>query len=260
VEFCARRQQDAAMRSLFVVTLIWLLAGFSAASAQVPPKLDSAEFFRDLTERRAAAHIAGDRAFYEKLLSAEFVMMGDNGAITKKNEYLDVEFAGERTQGMKPFYSIGDFRMVTLRKDFAVVSYLKTEGMKLGEQTFSADARRIDTYALESGQWRLVTMVASRVLKPLKPISLPPEILAGYVGKYSIAPGVDSEIMVAGDHLAEQTTGQSATVLMPLGFDTFFDPDDSPAARTIFRRDASGKVIAWSYVNGDQEVIARKSN
>ncbi|HEY5754460.1 MAG TPA: DUF4440 domain-containing protein, partial [Steroidobacter sp.] len=190
----------------------------------------------------------------------DFVMMGDNGAVTKKSEYLDIEFGGKHTESMKPFFSISDFRVITLRKDLAIVSYLKTEGMKLGEQTFSADARRLDTYALEQGQWRLITMVASRVLKPLKPISLPPETLAGYIGKYSIAPGVDSVITVEGDHLAEKTTDQPATELMPLGYDTFFDPDDSPAARTIFRRDASGKVIAWSYVNGDQEVIARKAN
>lgn len=95
--------------------------------------------------------------------------------------------------------------------------------MRLGEQTFSADARRLDTYVFEEGQWRLVAMVASRVLKPLKPVAVPPETLAEYV-------------------------------------DTFFDPDDLPAARTIFRRDSSGKVIAWSYVNGDQEVVARKSD
>ena len=248
------------MRNIHVVTLIGLLAASSVALAQMPPKVDTPEYFRDLTQRRADAHVAGDRAFYEKLLSADFVLMGDNGAITKKNEYLDIEFAGKRSEDMKPFFSISDFRVITLRKDLAVVSYLKTEGMKLGEQTFSADARRLDTYALEQGQWRLITMVASRVLKALKPISLPPETLAGYIGKYSIAPGMDSVITVAGDHLAEKSTDQPATVLMPLGYDTFFDPDDSPAARTIFRRDASGKVIAWAYVNGDQEVIARKAN
>lgn len=248
------------MRSIIVVTLIGLIAGVPVAIGQMPPKVDTPEYFRDLTQRRADAHVAGDRAFYEKLLSADFVLMGDNGAVTKKDEYLDIEFAGKRSEGMKPFFSISDFRVITLRKDLAIVSYLKTEGMKLGEQTFSADARRLDTYALESGQWRLITMVASRVLKPLKPISLPPETLIGYVGKYSVAPGVESVITVAGDHLAEQTTDQPATVLMPLAYDTFFDPEDSPAARTIFRRDASGKVVAWSYVNGDQEVIARKSN
>jgi len=247
------------MRIICMATLFGLFVASSPAPAQEPPKVDTRDFFVDLTERRAAAYIVGDRAYYEKLLSADFLMMGDNGAVTNKAQYLDAEFAAPRSIAMKPFFSIREFRVITQRKDFAVVSYLKTEGTKIGDQTFSADARRLDTYALEQGHWRLVTMVASRVLKPLKPISLPPETLAGYVGRFSIAPGVDSVITVAGDHLAEKTTDQPATVLMPLGYDTFFDPEDSPAARTIFRRDPNGKVLAWSYVNGDQEVIAKKA-
>jgi hypothetical protein len=247
------------MRKVFTAIVVSWLSGLPVASAQAPPKVDTPEFFRDLTERRANAYLAGDRAFYEKLLSADFVMMGDNGAVSKKGAYLDAEFAARRSDRMKPFFSIADFRVVALRKDFAVVSYLKTEGMKIGEQTFSADARRLDTYALENGQWRLITMVASRVLKPPKPISLAVDELAAYVGEYSIAPGVVSEIIVVNGELAEHTTDQQVVRLKPLGYDTFFDPDDSPTARTIFRRDASGKVVAWSYVNGDQEVVARKS-
>ena len=246
------------MRYLFAATLVWWLCGIPEAYSQAPPKVGTPEYFRDLTERRANAHLSGDRGFYEKLLSADFVVLADNGAISKKDAYLDAEFAARHSDKMKPFFSINEFRVITLRKDFAVVSYLKTEGMKIGEQTFSADARRLDTYAVENGQWRLITMVASRVLKPPKPVPLDIEKLAEYVGTYSVAPGVDSEIMVLDGKLVEHSTDQAAVTLLPLGYDTFFDPEDSPAARTIFRRDASGKVVAWSYVNGDQEVIARK--
>ena len=228
--------------------------------AQGTSRPGSRDFFADLTEKRAAAYLAGDRAFYEQLLSADFILVGDNGAITKKLAYLDAEFAGKHSEGMKPFYDISDFQVITLRKDFALVSYLKTEGMKIGDQSFFADARRLDTYALEEGQWRLVAMVASRILKPPKPIAVPAEKLADYAGKYSISPGVESVITVAGDHLAEQTTDQPATKLIPVSTDTFFDPGDSPTARTTFRRDATGKVIAWAYTNGDQEVVARKNN
>lgn len=247
------------MRNILIAALVSLLAGMSAAWAQMPPKVDTPQFFRDLTERRANAYLSGDRAFYEELLSTDFVMMGDNGALSKKDAYLDAEFAAGHSDKMKPFFSITDFDVIALRKDFAVVSYLKTEGMQIGEQTFSADARRLDTYALENGQWRLISMVASRVLKPPKPISLSVDELAAYVGGYSIAPGVESVITAVNGGLVEHTTDQQAVTLKPLGYDTFFDPGDSPTARTIFRRDASGRVIAWSYVNGDQEVVARKS-
>ena len=248
------------MRKNIAWVLMSLLAASQAVLAQSNPKPGSREFFADLTERRAAAYVAGDRAFYERLLSADFVLVGDNGAITRKSAYLDTEFAGKHSEGMKPFFSISDFQVVSQRKDLVIVSYLKTEGMKLGEQTFSADARRLDTYALEGSQWRLVTMVASRILKPPRAITLAPENLADYAGEYSISSGIDSVVTVAGNHLAEQTTDQPATKLVPVGTDTFFDPGDSPTARTTFRRDATGKVVAWAYTNGDQEVVAHKGN
>jgi hypothetical protein len=228
------------------------------ASVQAAPKPGSAEFFHDLTEQRAKAYLNSDRAFYEKLLSAEFVMMGDNGTVSTKDAYIEAEFAATRSEGMKPSYSISDFRVNSLRKNFAIVSYLKTEGLKMGEQSFSADARRLDTYALEDGQWRLVAMVASRVLKPPATTPLSAQALAEFAGRYSVSPGIESVITVAGDHLVDQTTGVPAVELWPVGPDRFFSPGDSPVARTNFRRDQDGNVISWAYTNGDQEVVARK--
>jgi hypothetical protein len=231
---------------------------FIAASTQAAPKPGSAEYFEELTERRADAYLNNDRAFYETLLSADFVMMGDNGSVSSKRSYIEAEFAATRPEGMKPFYSISDFRVTALRKDFAVVSYLKTEGMKLGEQTFAAEARRLDTYALEDGRWRLVAMVAARVLKPPAPVALSAGELASFAGRYSISPGIESVITVDGDHLVDKTTGQPAAELWSVGPDKFFLPGDSPGARTTFGRNQDGKVVSWSYVNGDQEIVARK--
>jgi hypothetical protein len=238
---------------------LWAVLGiFLATFAQAAPKPGSAEFFRDLTERRATAYLNNDRAFYEKLLSADFVMMGDNGSVSSKAAYIEAEFASTRPEGMKPYYSISEFRVTALRKDFAVVSYLKTEGMKLGEQTFAADARRLDTYALEDGQWRLVTMVAARVLKPPTLVPRSAGELAVFAGKYLVSPGVESVITVAGDHLVDKTTGQPAAELWSVGPDMFFLPGDSPGARTTFERNPDGRVVSWTYVNGDQEIVAKK--
>jgi uncharacterized protein DUF4440 len=242
------------------VLAVFSLLAVSTAFAKAPQKPGSPEFFRELTEQRAAANVAGDRAFYEKLLSKDFVIVGDNGVVTPKTEYLDIEFGSKRPKEMQPFYSFSDFRVVAARPNLAVISYIKTEGMKVGEQTFAADARRLDTYALEDGQWRLLAMAALRITKPPKRIVVSVEKLAAYAGRYVISPGIESVVTVAGDHLAEQTTGQPATQLIPVGPDTFFDPGDSPTARTTFRRDDSGKVISEVYSNGDQEVVGKRSN
>jgi hypothetical protein len=235
------------------------VVGVSLAGwVQAAPKPGSAEFFQDLTERRARAYLNNDRAFYEKLLSADFVMMGDNGSVSAKGAYIETEFAATRAEGMKPFYSISEFRVNSLREDFAIVSYLKTEGMRLGEQAFTVDARRLDTYALEDGQWRLVAMVASRVLKPPTITPLGAGALADFAGRYGVSPGVESVITIAGDHLVDKTTGQPPAELWPVGPDRFFIPADSPGARTIFRRNQDGVVTSWVYTNGDQEVVAKK--
>lgn len=95
---------------------------------------------------------------------------------------------------------------------------------------------------------------------PPKPIAVPQEKLAAFAGRYVISPGIESVVTLAGDHLAEQTTGQPATKLVPVGPDTFFDPGDSPTARTTFRRDDSGKVTTQVYSNGDQEVVGKRSH
>lgn len=238
------------MRRTFLLTLISLFA--SQTQAATP------DTFRELTERRAAAYVAEDRAYYEKLLSKDFVLLGDNGSVTNKADYLDSEFGSPRPKNMKPFYSFNSFHVVTARSDMAIVSYIKTQGMKVGEQTVSADARRLDTYVLENGEWRLVAMAAIPVVKPPKAISLPPKKLTEYVGKYSISEGLESVVTVAGDHLTEQTTGQPAVTLLPVAPDTFFDPDDSPTTRMVFRRDSRGKIIAWVYTSGDQEIVGKR--
>jgi hypothetical protein len=245
-----RRRMLAAAMGVF-------LAAFAGSLVQAAPKPESVEFFRDLTERRAIAYVNGDRAFYEKLLSADFVMMGDNGSFSAKDTYIQAEFASI-TQGLKPSYSISDFRVIASRKDFAIVSYLKTEGLKLGEQTFAAEARRLDTYVLEQGQWRLVTMVASRVVKPPTTTPASAEMLADYAGKYLVSPGVESVITVSGDHLVDTTAGLPAVELWSVGPDQFFSPGDSPAARTTFRRNTDGIVIGWAYTNGSQQIVATK--
>jgi hypothetical protein len=231
---------------------------FLATFAQAAPKPGTVEFFQDLTERRSTAYLERDRAFYEKLLSADFVLFGDGGKTTGKKDYLDAEFAAAHSKNMKPFFSISDFRLIARRDSFAIVGYLKTEGMKIGEQTYAAEARRMDTYAFEDGQWRLIAMAAALVVKPPATSPLAADVLAEYAGKYSLADGLVSKITVAGDHLADQTTGHPETALWSVGPDEFFDPADAPTARTTFTRNRDGKVVSWTYTNANQKIIARR--
>ena len=53
-------------------------------------------------------------------------------------------------------------------------------------------------------------------------------------------------------------TGQVKTELFPESATTFFDRSDSPMARTIFERDATGNVVAQIYRSHGQKLRTAK--
>ena len=153
----------------FIMLFIATFSASMPASEQSTSQPGSSTFFLELTERRAAANVAQDRGYYEYLLSEDFVIVADNGVITSKKAYLDSEFGTKRPKGMEASYAIKDFKVVTSRQGLAVVSYIKTEAMKIDDQTFSTDSRCLDTYATEDRRWRLVAMAAVAIVKPPMP-------------------------------------------------------------------------------------------
>ena len=131
---------------LFVVAVA---AWHSAASAQCAPAPDSSYFFRDLTQRRAEARLADDRAFFEKLLSATFA---------RRAEFIDGELAAKPTAAAKPAITVRNFSLLEHRKGFVVTSYQLIEG--------TADHWFRDVYQVEGGQWRLAS---SEIAPPVAP-------------------------------------------------------------------------------------------
>ena len=117
-----------------------LAAGGTGVSAQCAPAPDSSYFFRDLTQRRADAKLAEDRAFFEKLLSATFA---------NRAAFIDGELAADRTAAVKPVVAVRHFSLLEHRKGFVVTSYQLVEG-KSG-RWFR------DVYQVEDGRWRLAS-------------------------------------------------------------------------------------------------------
>jgi hypothetical protein len=110
------------------------------AFAQCAPAPDSAYFFRDLTQRRAEAKLAEDRAFFEKLLSASFA---------NRAAFIDGQLAAERPRPEKPAIAVHDFSLLEHRKGFVVASYQLVEN---GSTRWFRD-----TYQVEGGKWRLAS-------------------------------------------------------------------------------------------------------
>ena len=134
----------------------WVFAAVIAACsagahAQCAPAPDSSYFFRNLTQQRAEARLADNRAFFEKLVSATFA---------NRTAFIDAELAPDRERTGKMPIEVRDFSLLEHRKGFVVTSYQLVEG-KTGHWFR-------DVYEVEDGQWRL----ASTELAP--PVSEPP--------------------------------------------------------------------------------------
>jgi hypothetical protein len=150
----------AAVRS-FLAALLLLLP--LAAAAQCAPAPDSAYFFRNLSEQRAEARIAGNREVYDKLLSANFVSPRSNAAALDKRGFIDQELAARGEPGRRHFYSIRDYKMVEHRKGYAMVTYLLIEGTTGGGETRAVESWLREAYEVQDGQWQLKVVEISPV-------------------------------------------------------------------------------------------------
>ena len=134
-----------------------------AAVAQCAPAPDSAYFFRNLSEQRAEARIAGNRAFYDDLLSPDFKAPRTEGTPLDKKAWIDRELAARNDPERRPFFSIRDYKLVEHRKGFAMVSYLLIEGSTGGGETRAVETLHREVYEVQNGEWRLSVVEISPV-------------------------------------------------------------------------------------------------
>lgn len=200
------------------------------------------------------AYKRGDRAFFEQLLSEDFVGLGPDGRLTTKTDYLADAFHGDQRQRLTTETSVSGF-VARRSGDMLVISYEEVERSKVGQAEFREHLRRLDTYQLQGGRWRLRTMTAARVPEAPAAISVPADKLAAYSGSFAFGPGLISVVRLSGGKLVEQTSGQPEVELIPIGEDIFYAPPDLQA-RILFERDSAGKVVAQIYQSGSQKLRA----
>ena len=129
-----------------------------AALAQCAPAPDSAYFFRDLSEQRAAARIAGNRAFFERLLSETFTARESDGRQLSKVDFIATELGTNQTGKERRSYAISDYRFAEHRQGHTVVTYLLREGVAAGTVARVGEYRLRETYEVIDGQWRLTSV------------------------------------------------------------------------------------------------------
>ncbi len=102
------------------------------------------------------------------------------------------------------------------------------------------------------------TIHGEKVILPSerKEITLTPEQLAAYVGTYQLAPNVDLKIMLEGDHLETQLTGQPKFPIFAETPTLFFLKVVD--AQLEFAKDASGKVTQVTLHQNGHDAVAPK--
>ncbi len=233
------------MTSLMV--LLGILAPLGAAPVQAkraPEPADRSTEFHQLTQQRFDAYAAHDRSFYERLLAPNFLLLGSSSPPQTRKEYLDAEFPLHPPQRGKA--TITDLQAL-VEEDTAVVSYQVVEPHLWGDQRLEEHQVRLDTYVRMSGGWRLLSSAAADPPSWPDVAPIDPKLYSECAGTYQVSPDTLIVITNEAGHLMVEQTGQEKTELFPESAATFFDKTDSPLARTVFERDASGKVVAQIY-------------
>jgi hypothetical protein len=211
---------------------------------------------RQLTELRFEHAVKADRKFYEQLLADNFLILDGTRSPLTKQAYLDEEFRDHAT-GQKAPATITDF-LAVVKGNTATVTYRAVETTVLGEQRYETRSMRLDTYVRIDGRWRLLSMAAAEPPSWPDVATVDPAVYADYVGTYRMTPTTMIVITNEGGHLMAAITGQPKVELFPESATTFFDKTDSPFARTVFERDALGKVVAQIYRAHGQRLRAVK--
>jgi hypothetical protein len=227
-----------------------------AASAEGRWASAEANLYWPLKEARIRAYRERDRAFFERLLAANFVSLAPDGRRVGRDEYLEGEFGGDAAARPKVETTVEDFTAVR-NGAVVVLAYKETERSAVGANTFEVHLGRLDVYVRVKGRWQLQTMTAVRLPEAPVRIDVPAAKLAAYEGRYAFASDVVSVVRVEGARLLEQTTGNPESELVPIGPDLFYAPPDLEA-RVSFERDAAGRVVAQIYRSGSQVLRAPK--
>jgi hypothetical protein len=142
--------------------------------------------------------------------------------------------------------------------DPAVVTDKEAEPTQLGEQVFEVRTERLDTYVRRDGGCRLLSMAIVEAPSWPDVAAIDGRLLDEYAGTYRLSPAIIVVITNEAGHLMQAMTGQPKGELFPENATTFFDRTDSPLARTVFERDASGKVAAQVYRSMGQTIRAAR--
>lgn len=237
------------------LSLLWLLSGagsVSAADAGAARHVEEeiVQLARDL----AAALESRDRAAIERCFAPEFVFIHAFGYIDTRAEHVEALLARQPTRRPR----LPTFTPPASLRVFADVAVHQHPGVT----NLGTPAVVTTIYARGGGGWRVLRTQATEMVPEREAVSLEPEILEAYVGRYERGDGVIVEIVKEGAALLRVLPGFPKVRLWPASESRFFD---KVGGEWSFHREGTGPATRfvhrfrgreWSGIRLSSEVPA----
>jgi ketosteroid isomerase-like protein len=231
--------------------MIALVAAAAAAAqlAAAPPSV--VKTLRAQDQALLDATAPGDRATWDRALSADAVYVDENGVILHRAEFL------KELQPLPPGASgtltIIDYA-VQLHGDTALVIHRDDERENYHGHALHAEYLMTETWLRQGGAWKLALVHAYVVAKDPPAVAIPPAALAEYVGRYSAAQDLVFVIRLEGNELVGGREGGTAHPLLAESPDVFFIAGQ-PRTRKIFKRDDAHRIAAFTDRREGEDLI-----
>jgi ketosteroid isomerase-like protein len=223
------------------VLLSFALVGWSPSSAAAATVDSTAATLQRRTQELMNAVTSGSAAVWDRNLDDKARITDEGGAVHSKAEM--VQSIKPLAAGVSGTIEVIDFS-ATISGNVAIATYVSDEHENYHGQELHCQYRSTDTWVKHANGWRLLASQVLALRTDPPAATLAETEAESYVGRYELAPGIVYEVRRKGTALERQRTGRPAEPLLREARDVFFVPGN-PRYRTLFQRDAQGRVIGF---------------
>ncbi len=221
--------------------MIALAAALALSASFAAPSPALVAEFRARDQALLDAVTAGNRALWDRAMSADSIYVDEDGNITTKAGLLaQIVPLGSGSSGN---IAIASYTLHA-SNDIALVVHKDHEVENWHGQSLKADYITTETWRRESGDWKLVLTHVYVVAKDPPRVDMPAARLDELVGRYRGGPGVVAVIRRDGDHLTMQDRTKPAHPFLFEAQDVLFVPGQ-PRFHDFVQRDKAGRITGF---------------